>query len=71
MKPLIVAGILLAVLGGVIVFRGLTYQSQRSVLKVGEFQASVEERRQIPTWVGVVAIVGGLALVVAGSRPKP
>ena len=61
------AGILLAVLGAFIVFRGLSYGSGRSVVRVGDFQASVEEQRAIPTWVGGVAIVAGLLLVGASS----
>ena len=68
MKPQLIAGILIAVLGGFIVLRGLNYGSQRSVIRVGEFQTSVEERRAIPTWVGVAAIVGGLLLVGAGAK---
>lgn len=68
MKPQLIAGILLAVLGAFIVLRGLNYGTQRSVIRVGEFQTSVEERRAIPTWVGVVAIVGGLLLVGAGAK---
>jgi len=68
MKPQLIAGILLAVVGAFILLRGLNYGSQRSVIRVGEFQTSVEERRAIPPWVGVVAIVGGLLLVGAGAK---
>jgi hypothetical protein len=59
-------GIVLLLVGGVIVFRGVNYGSQRSVLKLGDFEASVEEHRAVPVWVGGVAIVVGLGLVVAG-----
>ncbi len=38
----------------------------RAQLQVGDFHASVEARRSIPTWVGVAAIVGGVLLVGAG-----
>lgn len=70
MKPQIIAGIILAAVGAFIVLRGVNYGSHRSVMQVGDFQASVEERRAIPTWVGGVAIVGGLVLVVAGVRRR-
>jgi len=70
MKPQMIAGIVLAGLGAFIVLRGLNYSSQRSVMRVGEFQASVEERRAVPTWVGGVALVGGLLLVGAGLRRR-
>ena len=68
MKLLIIIGILVCVLGAVVVFRGISYPSERSVVKVGGFEAAVEEHRAIPTWVGGIAIVGGAVLVVSGMR---
>ncbi len=71
MKPLAIAGIVLAVLGAVIVFRGFSYGSRRSMMRVGDMQVSAEEQHTIPTWVGGVAIVGGVLLVVgAGVRRR-
>jgi len=70
MKPQMIAGILLAVLGAFIVFRGLNYGSQHSTIRVGDLQASVDARRAVPTWVGGVAIVGGVLLVGAGLRRR-
>jgi hypothetical protein len=70
MKPSLLIGIVLLLLGGFVVVRGLSYTSERSVLKVGDLKASVEEKRSVPTWAGALAIVGGLALVIAGSRRK-
>ncbi len=70
MKGLTLAGILVAALGVFILVRGLSYKSSDTVLEVGGLKASVEERRTVPTWVGVAAIVGGLVLVGAGARKK-
>jgi uncharacterized membrane protein len=70
MKPRVIAGIVLIVLGAFIVFRGLTYTSDRSVMKVGDLQVSAEQRRTIPTWLGGVAIVGGVLLVGADLRKR-
>ena len=70
MKPLVLVGILLAAVGGFILVRGLTFTKNRSVLKVGGLEASVEERQSIPTWVGAVAIVGGLILIGAGAGKR-
>jgi drug/metabolite transporter (DMT)-like permease len=70
MKPRAIAGIVLAVLGAVIVFRGLSYGSQRNVLKVGDVQVTAEGERSIPAWVGGVAIIGGVLLVVSGVRTR-
>ena len=70
MKPQVILGLVLAGVGAFIVLRGLNYNYQRSVIRVGEFRTSVEEQRAIPTWVGGVAIVGGLLLVGAGARKR-
>lgn len=70
MKPQLLLGIIIAGLGAFIVLRGFNYPWQRSVVKVGDFQASVQEERAVPTWVGGVAIVGGLLLVGAGLRGR-
>ena len=70
MKPLVLVRILLAAVGGFILVRGLTYTKDKSVIKIGDLQASIEERRTIPTWVGIVGIVGGLVLVAAGAGKK-
>lgn len=70
MKGMTLAGILVAVVGVFILVRGLNYKSSNTVLEVGGLKASVEERRSVPTWVGIAAIVGGLVLVGAGARKK-
>lgn len=70
MKPQLIIGILLAVLGAFVVFQDLSYGSQRSVIQVGDVRASVDAGRTIPTWVGAVAIVGGALLVGAGLQRR-
>lgn len=70
MKGLVLAGILVAALGIYIVMRGLSVTTSDTVLEVGGLKASVEEKRAVPSWVGVAAIVGGLVLVGAGARKK-
>jgi drug/metabolite transporter (DMT)-like permease len=70
MKPQLIAGILLAILGAFILFRGLSYGSQQSVIQVGDMKASVDARRNVPTWVGAVALVGGVLLIGAGVQRR-
>jgi len=66
MKPMVIAGIVIAGLGAFVLLRGLTYTSQSNVLKVGDLQVTAEEHRTIPPWVGGAGIVGGLILIGAG-----
>ena len=71
MRGLVLAGILVAAVGIYILVRGLSVTTSDTVLEVGGLKASVEEKRAVPTWVGVAAIVGGLVLVGAGARKRP
>jgi len=70
MRPLGIAGLLLLVFGAFVLLRGLSFTSQKSVLKVGDFQASAEERRDVPAWAGALAIAAGIVLLVAGGRGR-
>jgi hypothetical protein len=70
MRPLAIVGLVLLALGGFVLLRGLSFTSQKSVLKVGDFQASMEERRDVPAWVGALAVAGGIVLLVAGARRR-
>ncbi len=67
MKPLVLAGIVIAALGGFILVRGMSYTKDKNVLDIGGLKASVEEKHTIPNWVGIVAVVGGVVLIVAGA----
>jgi uncharacterized membrane protein len=71
MKPILLVGILLIVLGGlVLVFQGFNYTHQEKVLDVGPIHATAEEHEHasIPPFIGGLALVGGIVLVVAGTR---
>jgi hypothetical protein len=70
MRPLTIAGLILLLLGGFVLLRGLSYTSQKSVFKVGDFQAMMEERQTVPPWIGAVAVAGGIVLLIAGSRRR-
>ncbi len=71
MKPIIWIGILLVVLGGLaLAFQGFTYTHQEKVLDLGSIHATREdhERISIPPILGGLALVGGIALLVVGSK---
>ena len=70
MRPLSLVGLILVAAGAFVLLRGLSFTSQKSVLKVGDFQASVEEHRTVPPWVGGLLVAGGILLIVGGSRRR-
>jgi uncharacterized membrane protein len=71
MKPAMMLGILLVVLGGLaLAYQGFSYTHQAKVLGVGPIHATAEEQKHvsIPPILGGLALVGGILLLVAGSR---
>lgn len=70
MNKSILVGIALILAGGIVLVSGLSYSSQRSVVKLGGLQASVDERRPVPAWVAGLALVGGVALVAVGAQRR-
>ena len=57
-------------LGAFVLLRGASFTSRRNVLQVGDLKVSATERQSIPPWVGGVALLGGLVLIVAGARKR-
>ena len=65
-----IAGLALIVAGAFVLVRGGSFTSQRNVLEVGGLKVSAEEQHPIRPWVAGVAVLAGVALVVAGVRGK-
>jgi len=73
MKPILLAGIVLVVLGALaLAYQGINYTHEEKVLDVGPIHATREtqDRIPLPPIVGGLALVGGIALLVAGARRK-
>ena len=71
MKPIIWAGILLIVLGGLaLAYQGFTYTHRENVIDIGPIHATRDdhERVSIPPIVGGLVLVGGIALLVVGGK---
>jgi drug/metabolite transporter (DMT)-like permease len=71
MKPITWAGILLIVLGGLaLAYQGFTYTHREKVLDFGPIHATADqhERVSIPPIIGGLALLGGVVLLVAGTR---
>ncbi len=66
MRIRIVVGLLLVAAGMFFLVRGWSYTSERKVLELGEFKASVEEKRAVPPWIGGVVIIAGVLLATSG-----
>jgi len=73
MKMIAVLGIVLVVLGlGALAYQGITYTSRETVLDVGPIHATAERERTfpLPPVLGIVAVAGGVVLLVAGLRKR-
>ena len=71
MKPIVWVGILLIVVGGLaLAYQGFGYTRQEKVIDVGPIHATAErqEHVSVPPILGGLALVGGILLVLAGSR---
>ncbi len=66
-------GVMLIVFGIVaLAIGGIRYTKREKVLDIGPIQATAERHETIPLSpiVGVASLVGGIVLVVAGSRTR-
>lgn len=66
-------GILLIVFGVIaLAIGGISYTKREKVLDIGPVTATTEKHETIPLSpvVGLAAVAGGIALVVAGSRTR-
>jgi hypothetical protein len=71
MKSNVLAGILLVVLGAIaLAYQGFTYTTHKKVLDLGPVQATKSETHTVPLppILGGIALVGGISLLVIGSR---
>jgi drug/metabolite transporter (DMT)-like permease len=69
-RPLSLVGIALIVVGAVILIRGGSVTSRRDVLTVGDLKVTATEEQALPPYAGGIALIAGIALVVAGSRKR-
>jgi uncharacterized membrane protein len=71
MKSSSIVGILLIIFGIIaLAYQGITYTTQKKVLDIGPIQTTKEEHKTIPLppIVGGIAMVGGIALLLGGSK---
>ena len=71
MKPAGIIGIILIVIGIIaLAWGGITYTKHEKVLDLGPIQATAEKQKTIPfpPVLGGICLVGGIVLVIVGSR---
>ncbi len=71
MRVYVIVGIVLIIVGvAALVYGGITYTTREDVLKVGPIDVTAKEKKTIPISpvLGGAAIVGGVVLVMRGSR---
>lgn len=73
MKPMALIGAVLIVLGlAALAYQGITYTSRETVLDIGPVHATAERQKTfpLPPVLGIAAVVGGVALLIAGVRKR-
>ena len=71
MKPAFLVGIVLIVLGVVaLAYQGITYTRHKELFSIGSTNVTVPVQKTVyfPPVLGVISLVGGILLVVTGSR---
>ena len=73
MKPVAIVGVLLIVLGlAALVYQGVSYTSRETVIDIGPITATADRQKTlpIPPVLGILAVAGGVALLVVGARKR-
>ena len=71
MRPQIILAIILIALGiAAFAYQGITYTTREKVVDIGPIQVTAEKTKTLPLppIVGAIAIVGGIVLLVMGSK---
>jgi hypothetical protein len=71
MRPKIIIAIILIALGiTAFAYQGITYTTREKVVDIGPIKMTADKTKTIPLppIVGAIALVGGIVLLVVGSR---
>ena len=73
MKAATIIGIALIILGIVaLAYRGITYTQREKIIDIGPLQATADREKTIPLppILGGLSLVGGIVLVIFGSKSR-
>jgi uncharacterized membrane protein YidH (DUF202 family) len=69
MRPIALVGVVLILLGvAALVYQGVTYTSRETVVDLGPVHADRQKTLPLPPVLGIVAVAGGVVLLIAGMR---
>ena len=71
MKPLVIVGILLIVIGVIgLAYGGISYTKEKTVVDLGPIKATADTRETIPVppILGGLALVGGIVLIATSAK---
>ncbi len=71
MKPIVLAGIILIVLGVIALsYHGVTYKTHEQIVKIGPLEATKETEKTVPfpPALEALALGGGIVLVIIGLK---
>jgi hypothetical protein len=71
MKPIVLIGIALIILGVVaFAYQGITYTSREKIIDIGPIHATADTKKTIPLSpiLGGLALAGGIVLVIIGVK---
>jgi hypothetical protein len=66
-----IIGVTLVILGIIgLIYGGISYTGEKTVLEVGSLKATATEHKTfpVPPVLGIVAMIGGIGLIVADRR---
>jgi drug/metabolite transporter (DMT)-like permease len=63
MRASLIAGLVLIAAGIFLILRPPHYATQQSVLKLGDFEARVQQERTLPAWAGGAVLGAGVVLI--------
>ncbi|OFW18847.1 MAG: DUF3185 domain-containing protein [Acidobacteria bacterium RIFCSPLOWO2_02_FULL_65_29] len=73
MRQMSIVGVVLIVVGVLaLVYQGITYTSRDTVIDFGPLHATADRQRTLPLppVLGIAALAGGVALLMAGARKR-
>ena len=73
MKAATIIGIALIILGIVaLAYRGITYTQREKIVDIGPLQATADREKTIPLppILGGLSLIGGIVLVIVGSKSR-